>query len=77
MPLSKQPSFKPLKYFLYTTPFKIIIILGLGVIKGYKDKHYEIKSIETLRAYIYILKRFRGSNINLFSLLKIIYNYYF
>ena len=31
-------------------------ILGLGVIKGYKNRRYEVKSIETLRAYIYILK---------------------
>ena len=52
-------------------------ILGLGVIKGHKDKRREIKSIETLRAYIRILKQFKGSSINLFSLLKTIHNYRF
>jgi hypothetical protein len=77
LPLNKQPSLKPLKYFLYTTPFKIITILDLRVIKGYKDKRYKIKFIETLRAYIYIFKRFKGNSINLFSLFKTIYNYCF
>jgi hypothetical protein len=77
LPLSKRPSLKPLKCFLYTTLFEITTILGLRVIKGYKDKRHKIKSIETLGVYIYILKRFRGGSINLFSLLKTIYNYRF
>jgi hypothetical protein len=52
-------------------------ILNLRVIKGYKDKRREIKSIETQSIKIRVLKRFKSNSLSLFSLFKIKHNYRF